>query len=352
MGMKHIVMLGSGRGVKGGISSVVNNYFCSPLPKIYNLYYIPTHIDGNKFIKLNQFVKSFFIFIVRMLTCRVDIVHIHSASRASFYRKSVFILFSKLFRKNIILHIHGGEFGIFYHQESGRLKKWYIRKFMRLADVVIALSSKWKESLGDIMGGGEEIEIIPNPVALPDQKRVCHRTDITRILFMGKLDRGKGIYDLIEAAKTTIPIRKDLLFVICGDGKMQEIRRLLEESGLNKYFLFPGWVEDKEKYFQEADIFILPSYNEGLPMCVLEAAAFGLPIISTPVGGIGEVIEDGVNGFLIAPGDIDGMREKILQLASSRELCRKMGEKAFNKVSECFNLNRIVEQLDKIYQEL
>lgn len=350
-----ILMLGSGREVRGGISSVVNAYFNSSLLRKYNIIYIASHIDGNKVKKLVQFIKSLFFFQRYIFSRSIRIVHIHSASRASFYRKSFFVVISKILRKKIVFHIHGAEFMIFYYQEGGYIKKFFIRKIICLADKVIVLSGQWKEDIEKIIGVRKKIKVVLNPAAVPQLKagsEISSNTNNLKILFMGRLEERKGVYDLIKSASKVITQEQNIKFVLCGDGEIEKVKKFIAERELAKYFDIPGWITDKKKYFLEADIYILPSYNEGLPMSILEAASYGLPIISTPVGGIPEVVEDGLNGFLINPGDIETIVKRILTLIGSPELRNRMGQYAYNKMKNKFDVNIIVKQLDNIYKEL
>lgn len=348
-------MLGSAREVRGGISSVVNAYFNSTLSRKYNIIYIPSHIDGNKPAKLIQFIKSLFLFQKYIFSKRVGIVHIHSASRASFYRKSIFVILSKILGKKIVFHIHGAEFNIFYHREAGYIKKYFIRKVICLADELIVLSEQWKKDIEKMIRTRKEIKVVLNPAAMSPLKRANRNiinTNTLKILFMGRLEERKGVYDLVKSASKVLLQEQNIKFVLCGDGEIEKVRRIIQKRGLARYFDIPGWITDKIKYFREADIYILPSYYEGLPMSILEAASYGLPIISTPVGGIPEVVEDGLNGFLINPGDIETMTERLLTLILSPELRSRMGQCAHNKIKTKFDVNTIVKQLDSIYQEL
>ena len=107
----------------------------------------------------------------------------------------------------------------------------------------------------------------------------------------------------------------------------------------------------KYKYYKQADIYVLPSYAEGLPMSILEAASYGLPIVATRVGGIPEIIDDGVNGFLIDPGDKGALTDRLLRLIENPELRSQMGRAAYQKVKEKFDVDTVVKQLDSLYQE-
>ena len=169
---------------------------------------------------------------------------------------------------------------------------------------------------------------------------------------MGRLGKRKGVYDILEAAKR---IKSDnIRFYLYGDGDIESFKRLILKYNLeNKVFLL-GWAsgKDKEQVFKCADIYILPSYNEGLPVSVLEAISYGLPVISTPVGGIPEIVQDKVNGFLIEPGDYYSLAEKIEILANDKELRYKMGRESFRIAKEKFDIAIISLQLKNLYKEL
>ncbi len=344
-------MFGPARHIRGGISSVVNSYFSSNLTKIYKIHYIATHIDESKFRKLCQFIKAFIISLKNFVSHNAKIVHLHVASRASFYRKSIFIILSKIFGKKTIIHIHGAEFNIFYHAESGFLKQKFIREILLLADFIVVLSEQWKKDLEKIIHDHKNIRVVNNGVILPAYIEK-HGKKFIKILFMGRLGRRKGVYDLIETVKKIVKKIPNVRFVIAGDGDVYKVNMLVQEKGLSEYIVIPGWISNKENYYREADIYALPSYNEGLPMSILEACSYGLPVVSTPVGGIPEVIEDGINGFLVQSGDVKVLEERLLRLIESSELRKKMGMAGYEKVRDRFNIDHIADQISKLYEEL
>ena len=169
---------------------------------------------------------------------------------------------------------------------------------------------------------------------------------------MGRLEKRKGVYDLISAASAIIKNFKNARFIICGDGEVERVRYMVKEKKLNDNIEIFDWVVDKERFFSAADIYVLPSYNEGLPMSVLEAASYELPVVSTKVGGIPEIIEDEVSGFLIEPGDVFALQTRIELLINSKILREYMGKKALDSVKERFEHNLVMNQVDNLYQEL
>jgi len=350
----NIFMVGENKKLKGGISSVVNTYFNSNLIKEYNINYQSSYSGKNIFI---DFFKAVLIFIYFLSLKKVDIVHVHSASGGSFYRKSIFVLISSFFRKKIIFHIHSGKFSDFYYLESNILGKFYIKKILCSATIIIVVSEGLKKNLEKIIKCKNKLKIVPNPIKFPrlyrDKKNnFFYDASPVKILFMGRLEKNKGIYDLIEAAEKIISHEQNVQFVLCGNGDIKKIISIVEKKGIKKYFKIPGCVEDKEKYFKEANIFVLPSYFEGVPISILEAASYSLPIVATNVGGIPDVIDNGESGFLVNPGEIKALENKILKLIRSNKLRNKMGKIAYFKAKNKCDMNIIIKQLNYIYRGL
>ncbi|MHA1343133.1 MAG: glycosyltransferase family 4 protein [Promethearchaeota archaeon] len=348
----NILMIGEDRKIKGGISSVVNTYFESNLIRNHNINYKSTYYGRKNII---VFLEALCSFIYFLLFKKIDIVHIHSASRGSFYRKSIFVLISSFFKKKIIFHIHSGEFADFYYIKSGFIKKFYIKKILNAADIIILVSHQLKKNLEKIIIRKDKLKVLPNPVRLPHSSK-CYNSSFNKktitILFIGRLQKSKGIYDLIEAAEKLIHHEQNIKFILCGNGEIKNVKKLIQRKRIKQYFIITGGIVNKEKYFRKADIFVLPSYYEGMPISILEAASYCLPIVATKVGGVSEIIKDGLSGFLIEPGDIEELKSKILKLISSTSLRKKMGIIAYDKVKNRFNVNIITKQLARIYQEL
>lgn len=350
--MKRILMIGSGKQVKGGISALVENYFDSSLVDNHRIIYLESHVDGNKPTKVIKFLQAAAKFFKHQFLTRIDIVHVHSASRASFYRKSFFLWASKMFGCKSIFHLHGGEFGIFFHTECGRLRKWYIVRTLRTADLLICLSAHWQLILSQIMGRNGNIAILPNCVKEPSLKKVHREAEGTCVLYMGKLDRGKGVFDLIDVAGALKSDGKKVRFVLCGDGEQDALRKAAADKNVSDSVDFPGWISDKTAYYCMGDIFVLPSYNECLPMVLIEAASYGLPIVSTRVGGIPDIVVDELNGYLVIPGEVEALKARIVALVDSVQLRRDMGREGMSLVASRFSEESVTTRLSRIYEDL
>lgn len=343
-----ILMIGPDMNSFGGMSSVIKLYYDSGLLS-GNTEFLSSYEDGSIPHKIFFFYFFLFKYISILLFNRnVKIIHLHIAEKGSFFRKAILCLIAKAFNKKVILHLHGAEFNIFYNKVPEIIKKFITITF-DLADLVIVLSSSWEKDISE-KTSNSDIIILDNPIVIKDMKNTSN--EIVNILFMGRLGKRKGTYDIIEAAKyIQSPNVKINLY---GDGDVGEFKKLVVDNNLQNKVFVNGWISgsEKENVFKCADVLLLPSYNEGLPIAILEALACGIPVISTPVGGIPEAVKDGINGFLIQPGDFKALAEKIDILATDKQLIEKMGKESYKIAQERFDIKIIMDKLNKIYNDM
>ena len=347
--MVKVLMIGPNKLENGGISSVVNSYYDVGLDKDKNLQltYLDTFKSGSLLKKISVFLKSIIVF--RNNIKENDIVHIHMSYRGSFYRKSIFVLMSKYKNKKVIIHIHGSEFKKFYDKSNNFIKK-YIENTLNKADYVLALSEEWRENLISI-APKSRVEILHNSIIVPKYDYKNYK--FKNILFLGRLGKRKGVYDILKVANSISSKFPDCKFILAGDGEIENVKKICNDLSINN-IIIPGWISgyDKVNLLKEATIYILTSYNEGMPISILEAMAYKLPIISTKIGGIPQLIDNGVEGFLVDAGDILGLENSINKLLESEELRKNMGENSFKKVEKDFNLVKNIEKLKSIYKSL
>ena len=294
-----ILMLGPARDVKGGMTSVVDSYYDYGLDKEVELKYIETVNDKNSFSKILKIVKGFTIFILCIK--KYDIVHIHMASRRSTFRKGKYVRIAKRKGKKVITHIHGAEYKKFYN-ECNNKEKEYVRKTLELSDKLVVLSEEWKEYFSNLVKK-EKICVIYNSIAIPNDFE--KNTDTKNILFLGRFGKRKGIYDLIDVIEKICKEYPETKLFAAGDGEIENVRTIIKERHLENNIIILGWItgEEKEKYLKECCYYILPSYNEGMPMSLIEGMAYKNIPISTNTGGIPKVISNNQNGILIDAGD-------------------------------------------------
>jgi glycosyltransferase involved in cell wall biosynthesis len=343
-------MLGTDITTMGGIASVIKDYFDSGLMKRLNVEYVPTHKDGSKLFKAWFFLKQFPKAAGRCLGA--DLVHIHTSHGWSYRRLSTLLFISNQANKKTVLHVHGSQFDEYY-QQAGKIERAWIRRGLRSANIVIALSSSWKEKLL-AMEPQANIVVLRNGVNYSEYQlntpRELHSP--VSVLFLGRLGERKGIYDLLDAINH---LDIDAFqFVLAGDGDLEKVRKIVSEHKWEKNVQVPGWVgaEEKKRLLQAADIYILPSYHEGLPISILEAISAGLPVIATPVGGIPEAVVDGLNGYLVSPGDPEAIAASIERVVLDYQQWKKMSEASSLRAKTMFDMDVVETRLRAIYSPL
>jgi glycosyltransferase involved in cell wall biosynthesis len=348
---EKILVVGSSLKDKGGIVTVMNNIGNSFIGKEFHLDMVETYITGSKWARLKIFLKGFFHFWVKLKKNKPNLVHIHMSYKGSFYRKSLFVLTSKLFGLPTIVHVHGSSFKDFYSSLSLPHKK-YVNYILNKTDKLIVLSEEWKKFFSAIVEKNK-LQVLYNGVKISNYQ-LNKTNQIPVCLFLGRLGKRKGTYDLIEAVKIIKNKGIKAKFLLAGDGEIEKVKELIQTSYLSDYVETLGWIsgEQKIKLLEDSDLFVLPSYNEGLPMAILEAMDYGLPIISTPVGGIPEVVENGVNGFLVKPGDISKLADALEKLICNYELRVEMGMRNQKKIREQFDLDVLLKDLAQLYKDL
>jgi glycosyltransferase involved in cell wall biosynthesis len=348
---RAVVMVGTGMDTMGGISTVVRSYETAGLFERIPLTYVTTHCDGSWQKKLSVACKGFGTFVLTMYRMNVRLVHVHLSSRASFWRKLLFILTAKLLRKPVVLHLHGSEFMTFYRDECGPVRRSLVRSVFDRADAIIALSPQWAAEIHTITKN-PRVEVIFNGVFVPDTMPPrSHQCDSPNILFLGRLGNRKGIYDLLRALAAIREAGHEFRLVAAGDGEIAEVRAAARQLSLQDYVEAPGWIDGrgKARLLAQADIFVLPSHAEGLPMSLLEALAAGLPVVCSSVGGMPTAVTDGVEGFVVSPGDIDALTEAIQRLLHDAELRARLGGNAYKRAKGDFDVRGTVDKLLALY---
>ena len=349
--MKNILMCGSSLTVKGGMVSVVKNYLEYEGWDDYRIIYVPTHIEKNKYALMLFFGWAYVKILFFILTRHIDIAHLHMAERGSFYRKAFLVRTLNFFGVKTILHHHGAEFELFYESLSDKQKK-YVSDILEKADLNVVLSRRLVSMVAD-KAPAAKIEVLYN--AVPVYGHNPFNTNAKNILFLGRLGKRKGVYDLLDALLIlNNRMNEDVKVYLCGDGDVEAVTVKVAQMGLEHRIAHIGWINNvkREEFLKNTMINVLPSYNEGLPMKILETMSYGIPNISTDIASIPEVINDGVNGFLITPGDVESLAARIWTLLSDSSLQKDFSDAAYNFIKDNFSLKNNIEHLKKIYENL
>jgi len=271
---------------------------------------------------------------------------IFTSAGLSFVEKGLMVLLSRLFKKKTIFCPRSGH--IIDELNPKRFMGKYIRFIIRNSSILMCQSDYWKQIYQDYSNLPDgRFVVIPNMINVSQYSRYIKQQNPSaniKILFLSSILRNKGIYDLINAVNLYKIKLQNCHFFICGHGsELAHIKELVKNLKLSNLFSFKGVVQGPEKIdiLHQSDIFVLPSYREGLPNSILESMAAGLAVITTRVGGIPDVIENDKSGKLINPGDIESLGKAIVELSINRNLRKFLRNNAFDYVSKNHDVNVI-----------
>lgn len=346
---QKILTIGISRKTYGGMAAVLVSY--EKYFEKFNM--IPTWRLGNKIVKIWYAFQSVIrcLLLLLLFDRRIKIVHIHGAAFASLYRKALFIKIAKRFNKKVILHQHAADFQEFFSQSNDKKR---IIDIINSCDKLIVLSQSWKNYFLSIGVLEQKIVILNNIVTPPDYVSDQQINDKLHLLFLGEINNRKGVYDLLNVLKKNEEVFKDKIFLRIGGNLVDgNINAVIAENGLSSFVKYEGWVAGSKKAecLEWANVYILPSYNEGLPIAILEAMSYSRPVISTNVGGIPEILHTHENGFLIEPGNLEQIKKAILFFIENPEKITEYGQNAYKSVVQFFP-ESVFYQLKKIYQNL
>lgn len=341
----------------GGIKNyyqVLKEYFSIP---IY-YHYRGTRewpYRGNIFSIGIRLLSDYILFFIRVIAKHIQIVHINtSLGMESILRDLIFSIYAKILRKKCIVFFRG------WSDESEQLMKgrykWLLKLYLTNTDALITLSQKSKITL-ESLGYNKYIYL---ETTLVDDN-LLHNFNINMrlqklskeitILFLARLEKEKGIFDIIDACELITLQGYSIRLLIAGKGRAE--KEVLSRVKNKKYIEILGYVtgEAKAKSYQDSDIYVLPSYTEGMPNSVLEAMAFGLPVIVTSVGGLQDIIKEGLNGYFIPIANSTVLAETIIRLVNNKDLMNKMSLYNYSEASKYYASN-VVKRIENIYNEL
>ncbi len=301
---------------------------------------------------LYHFLKQFFLLFIKNLFLKIDLNYLLlTQTRIGIFRDFVFFSLLKLLRKKVIFHFRGS--GIFkLYDDSGFLIKFFIRKIFLNSSGIIFLCEKLKVKAEEKFSGGKYFSL-SNGINILKVER--EKRDFKNILFLSNLKREKGFFDVVKIIPEVLSENGEIKFLFGGEFLFKgdrDVEKILEKYKENIELYDTPHGEVKEELFLRGDIFLLPSYNEGMPWAIIEALGYSLPVISTDVGCIYSMVLDGKNGFLIEPGDKNALFEKISLFIKGKAdhiECGKMSRKIYE---ERFTEKIFIDGLKKIFEEV
>ena len=341
--MTKVLVVATSRKTRGGITAVLRLYEQSPMWQHYACRWVETHRDGPRWLKVWYLIKGMAEYMA--LLPFYDVVHIHFSLPVSARRKYPFFRLAKWMGKKTVLHLHCGS-------QIDEIWSPMYQKMFSQCDCTILLSQSLRRKIASYIGETGKLKVVYNPCPVVGCQPQMEKKNY--ILFSGTLIEKKGYKDLIRAFAQVASRFPDWKIVFAGNGEENEARTLAAELGIASQVELLGWVNGERKHqaFSEARVLCLPSYAEGFPMAVLDAWAYGLPVVTTPVGGIPDVAVDGQNMFLFQPGDVDTLARQLDRIISDAALRQRLSTESLRFAREQFNLTTVTQQLAAIYEEL
>ncbi|MBP7022149.1 MAG: glycosyltransferase family 4 protein [Planctomycetes bacterium] len=318
--------------------------------------YIPTL---GKNISLFDDIRAFFEIYKIIRKIRPDIVHTHKAKAGALGRVAAFLL-----KVPFICHTFHG------HVFHGYFSKWkskifiYIERFLALlTDKIIVISEQQLHEICKVYKIAPEKKFCVIPLGFDFRhldhwqqeigwlKKQCNipENNIT-IGIVGRLTSIKNHTFFIQVAQRILEKRKNISFVLIGDGELRAtLEQQVQDLHLENNVHFAGWIQESAKIYADLDIVALTSLNEGTPVTLIEALYCQRPVIATNVGGVVNVVQDNVTGFLIPTHAIETFVSKLIQLIDQPELRTQFGQQGHNSVSEKYSWKRLVQDIEKQY---
>lgn len=279
---------------------------------------------------------------------KIDVVVVNPSLRKyQLFRDGIYILIALLFKKKVVTFIHGWDVSL-----SAKLEKrnFLFNRIYGKSAFIYVLSSAFKTSLTRM---GIQCPILQTTTKVNDsfldQPTPKTETHVQHILFLSRIIKTKGIYIAIDAFHLLKQEFKDLKLLVCGDGaELGAAQRYVKERSISDV-TFTGRVAGKDliKSYQQSDIYILPSYEEGLATSVLEAMGFGLPVITRPVGGIIDFFVNGKMGQLVDSLSPEDFAQAIKPYIAQPQICREVGTYNRTYADSHFRASRVAEHFEQ-----
>lgn len=293
----------------------------------------------------NPITAVFAVFTVAWYLRRegIAILHTHSTEAGMIGRLAAFLA-----RTPVVVHeVHGDPIAA----DRNSVLNLFILKMERvcakLSDRIVVKADRIKEIyLNRQIGRPDQYVRIYHGVDLSCFDEQASHDDSRRVLYVGRLERGKGLFDLLEACSGV----RDVELIIAGSGTLYDsLAESIEDIGVDAELL--GYHDGIPSLMATVDVFVLPSYREGTPRVITEAMAAGLPVVTTDLAGIPEQVRDGETGYLVEPGDVSSLANRIKDLLDDPEKRAEFGRAGYERANR-FALERAQEQYRALYRNL
>ncbi|OBI23374.1 glycosyl transferase [Mycobacterium sp. E2327] len=337
---------------RGGMATVAALMAAHPDERIH-VSVVPTYVDRSRWVRLLVGVRGMLWASWLLIRRRADVLHVNMAHGGSVVRKAVPLWAARLAGVPAVVHGHSYDFGGWFDRLPAPARAAVRRALV--ADHWVVLGRRHVDEYADRLGlSGDRISVLHNAVRIPETP--VAQTGVGRIhaVALGRMGMRKGSYDIVSAvAALDGSVRERLRITLAGDGDVDGVRAAVAAAGVGDTVRVAGWLEppDRDELLCTANIFLLPSRDEGLPMALLEAMAHGLAPVTTTVGSIGEAVSDGVTGIVVQPGSPAEIADALSALVTDDGLRARLGAAARARAVD-FGLPRWHESLARLWTRL
>lgn len=281
-------------------------------------------------------------------------VHVNMAERLSMYRKCVVVLAARALGVPVVLHLHAAQLHHIFKTLPGPVQA-FVRKAFACATRVVVLGKASQEFvIHTLKVPADRVEIINNgvPASTVERQPLSATSDRRRLFFLGNLSERKGVTDLLQAlARSQLAKSGRVEAVFAGGGDVEVYNAKAKALGVDGFTRFVGWANQQQaaQWMASADALALPSYDEGLPLVILEALGHGVAVICTPVGEIPHNLHDGQDAHFVAPGNVEQIAEAIDRVLGDDAYRRKLeagGRALFNSG---FSLDHYADSIARVH---
>lgn len=359
-----VLILGPDRVTIGGVQTHLNMLLECGLARRFDMVQFRVGSAGrgeNALGVLARLLTSPFLLAAAIARAGAEIVHVNtSLNRRAYWRDLMYVLAAKLGGARVVYQVHGG--AVRALQGPNRLVSALMRRVLRATlqwpNVVVVLSRCELEDISQLVPH-QNVILLPNAIdcrPFLDQRRVPSDPHAPlRLVYIGRLVGTKGLFEIVQGLALARRLGVAAQLVVAGDGPDEaRLRQAVQELGIAEHVSFarPAFGERKAKLLGEAEIFVLPSYHEGLPYALLEGMAAGLVPIVTRVGAIPDVVVEGVHGVFVPSRDAESIAQAIAALAADRARLARMSAACRERVASSYSIERLAADFGALYAGL
>ena len=356
-----ILVLGPARGAMSGVSTHLNLLFGSRLAEDFDLVHFQVGSEGREEGRLARWLRllaSPFALLAAIVFRHASIVHINtSLNPGAYWRDLAYLAVAKLTLTRVVYQVHGGALPQEFFARS-RLLTRFLKLTLLVPDVIVVLA-RCELAAYRAFVPSKVVAVLPNGIdcapfdPIPTVKSFPDKP--LRLLYIGRIAREKGLYEALQGMRLATELGVDSRFIIAGGGPEKDrLKRYAHALGMGPRVCFAGPVfgADKVKLLDGCDLFLLPSYGEGLPYALLESMAAGVPVIATPVGAIPDVLADGTHGLLVPARDAKAIARALATLGADRERLSWMSRACRRRIRAAFSIERVAAEFAQLYTAL